>query len=113
MTLIGGFASTLSWPTTYFFIETAGLHGTFLIYPALLALVTTPLHAFVLPRHHPHPHPATPDRDRADTEALPARGRIFLLVAAAFAAYAFVPRRSARTCSRSSTTWPSSPEPWS
>ncbi len=91
LTLIGGFASTVSWPTTYFLIEKAGLRGTFLIYAALLALVAAPLHAFALPRQHAHSRPAAPDKIAPTQKPLPARGAIFLLVAAAFAAYAFVP----------------------
>jgi predicted MFS family arabinose efflux permease len=91
LTLIGGFASTVSWPATYFFIEAAGVRGTFLIYAALLALVAAPLHAFALPRHHAHSRPAAPDKISPTQKPLPARGTIFLLVAAAFAAYAFVP----------------------
>jgi MFS family permease len=91
LTLIAGFASTVSWPTTYFLIEKVGLRGTFLIYAALLALVAAPLHAFALPRHHAHSRPAAPDKIAPTQQPLPARGTIFLLVAAAFAAYAFVP----------------------
>lgn len=91
LTLIGGFASTVSWPATYFFIETAGLRGTLLIYAALLAAVAAPLHAFALPRHHAASRPAAPDKIAPTQKPLPARGTIFLLVAAAFAAYAFVP----------------------
>ena len=91
LTLIGGFASTVSWPATYFFLGTAGLRGTFLIYAALLALIAAPLHAFILPHHHAHSRPAAPDKIAPTQKPLPARGAIFLLVAAAFAAYAFVP----------------------
>jgi MFS family permease len=91
LTLIGGFASTLSWPATYFFLGTAGLRDTFLIYAVLLALVAAPLHAFALPRHHAHSRPAAPDKIAPTQKPLAARGTIFLLVAAAFAAYAFVP----------------------
>ena len=77
LTLIGGFASTLSWPATYFLIEAAGVRGTFLIYAALLALVAAPLHAFALPRHHAHSRPAAPDQIAPTQKPLPARGRDF------------------------------------
>ena len=50
LTLAGGFASTVSWPTTHLLIEASGWRGTYLVYAALLALVAAPLHAFVLPR---------------------------------------------------------------
>jgi hypothetical protein len=91
LTLIAGFASTVSWPSTYFLLERAGLRGTFLIYAALLAFVAAPLHAFALPRGHAASRPAAPDRIAPSQTPLPARGTIFLLVAVAFAAYAFVP----------------------
>ena len=90
LTLAGGFASTVSWPTTHVLIDAVGWRGTYLVYAALLALVAAPLHAFALPRGRARPElhagaaPAPPP-------APPARGMTFALVAAAFAAYAFVP----------------------
>jgi hypothetical protein len=91
LTLAGGFASTVSWPTTHLLIDRLGVRGTYLVYALLLALVAAPLHAFALPRQRA-------DRDArpggaAPTPAavLPPRGWPFALVAAAFAAYAFVP----------------------
>ena len=91
LTLAGGFASTVSWPVTYALIGAVGWRGTYLIYAALLALLAAPLHAFALPRSHadpglPHRASTTPP-----VVALPARGLAFVLVATAFAAYAFVP----------------------
>jgi MFS family permease len=91
LTLAGGFASTVSWPATQFLIDSVGWRGTYLVYAALLAFLAAPLHAFALPRqraaHEPGDEPA-----RARTRAaLPAHGLAFVLVAAAFAAYAFVP----------------------
>src|SRR3954468_10161255 len=50
LTLAGGFASTVSWPSTYFLLKHFDWKGTYLFYAALLALVAAPLHAFVLPR---------------------------------------------------------------
>src|SRR6516162_7329877 len=50
LTLAGGFASTVSWPTTHVLLEAVGWRGTYLVYAALLALVAAPLHAFALPR---------------------------------------------------------------
>src|SRR5229473_523427 len=92
LTLAGGFASTVSWPTTHVLLEAVGWRGTYFVYAALLALVAAPLHAFALPRR------------RADVPAPPAgagfapgrallrpSGWPFVAVAAAFAAYAFVP----------------------
>lgn len=90
LTLMGGFASTVSWPSTYALLQSLGWQGTYLFYAALLAFVAAPLHAFVLPRMRANPAPpavagATPPVVR------PATGAAFLLVLAAFAAYAFVP----------------------
>jgi MFS family permease len=91
LTLVGGFASTVSWPATYALNQWLGWQGTYLIYAALLAGVAAPLHAFALPRMR-----ATADLHPAGTAVttpavLPAKGAVFLLVAGAFAAYAFVP----------------------
>jgi len=91
LTLAGGFASTVSWPATHFLLEAVGWRGTYLVYAALLALVAAPLHAFALPRTRAQPA-ARPDQEvRAPSVALAPTGWPFLLVAAAFAAYAFVP----------------------
>lgn len=91
LTLAGGFASTVSWPATHALIEAVGWRGTYLVYAGLLALVAAPLHAFVLPRRQ-----ADSDRQPAGAAPTPAvvmppHGWPFALVAAAFAAYAFVP----------------------
>ena len=91
LTLAGGFASTVGWPTTHFLLDAVGWRGTYLIYAALLALICAPLHAFALPRNRAAAGPA-PDGDAAQAVAvLPPYGLTFLLVAAAFASYAFVP----------------------
>jgi hypothetical protein len=91
LTLAGGFASTVSWPTTHVLIEAVGWRGTYLVYATLLALVAAPLHAFALPRGQARPDAVGSPSAPAAPRALPARGAAFLLVAAAFAAYAFVP----------------------
>jgi MFS family permease len=98
LTLAGGFASTASWPATQILIDTVGWRGAYLVYAALLALIAAPLHAFALPRKRvvrsvgdkaggepiagPQPKPAS---------KLAPHGLAFLLVAAAFSFYAFVP----------------------
>jgi MFS family permease len=92
LTLAGGFASTVSWPATQFLIQTVGWRGAYLVYAALLAGVAAPLHAFALPKEQavgaPH-HAGAADKK---TEVfVPSRGFAFVLVAAGFAAYAFVP----------------------
>jgi len=91
LTLAGGFASTVSWPATHFLLEAVGWRGTYLVYAALLALVAAPLHAFALPRTRAHPAARPEQPAQAPSVALPPTGWPFLLVAAAFAAYAFVP----------------------
>src|SRR5512146_3031132 len=92
LTLIAGFASTVSWPTTHFLLQGVGWHGTYLIYAAALAAVAAPMHALALPRLRAEGAAAGA---RAQTEAapsvLPPHGLPFVLVASAFAFYAFVP----------------------
>src|SRR5450631_3512894 len=91
LTLAGGFASTVSWPTTHILLESLGWHGTYLVYAALLACISAPLHALALPRARFE----TQVMPRSDAPPPPAvlspYGLPFILVAAAFATYAFVP----------------------
>jgi hypothetical protein len=91
LTLAGGFASTVSWPVTYALLKPLGWQGTYLVYAALLAGIAAPLHFFALPRTR-----ATADIVPADPAAptapvRPATGAAFLLLVAAFSAYAFIP----------------------
>jgi MFS family permease len=92
LTLAGGFASTVSWPATQFLLEAVGWRGTYLIYAALLAGVAAPLHALALPRQAARgaPHHAVAS-DKKTKVFVPAHGFAFVLVAAGFASYAFVP----------------------
>src|SRR5262244_2915774 len=92
LTLAGGFASTVSWPATQFLIETVGWRGAYLVYAALLAGLAAPLHAFALPRQSAGAaarHVAS--GDKASRVFVPSHGFAFILVAAGFASYAFVP----------------------
>jgi MFS family permease len=91
LTLAGGFASTVSWPATHVLIDKVGWRGTYLVYAALLALVAAPLHAVVLPRGRARPEVRPVAAAPAPPPTAPATGAAFMLVAAAFAAYAFVP----------------------
>jgi len=91
LTLAGGFASTVSWPTTQLLIDRLGVRGTYLVYALLLALVAAPLHAFALPRQRADRDARPSGAPPAATAVLPPRGWPFALVAAGFAAYAFVP----------------------
>jgi MFS family permease len=91
LTLAGGFASTVGWPATHVLMASGGWRGAYLVYAALLALVAAPLHAFALPRTRADPTLSADGTPAAPAAVLPPRGMAFLLVAAAFAAYAFVP----------------------
>ncbi|HTS42311.1 MAG TPA: MFS transporter [Xanthobacteraceae bacterium] len=91
LTLAGGFASTVGWPTTHFLLNTVGWRGTYLIYAVLLALVCAPLHALALPRSRAAATRRADETAPTPIRVLPAEGLVFFLVAAAFAAYAFVP----------------------
>ncbi len=89
LTLAGGFASTVSWPVTHLLIQAVGWRGAYLVYACLLAFVAAPLHGFALPRWR-----AGPDAQSdafLHPSSLPSKGWSFILVATAFAAYAFVP----------------------
>jgi MFS family permease len=91
LTLAGGFASTVSWPVTHVLLESLGWRGTYLVYAALLACIAAPLHAFALPRIRADSKRAPDDRLQVPAALLAPKGWPFMLVAAAFAAYAFVP----------------------
>lgn len=91
LTLAGGFASTVSWPATHLLIEAVGWRGTYFVYAALLACVATPLHALALPREKAGTPVAPLLTEPAPARVVASKGAAFVLVAAAFAAYAFVP----------------------
>jgi len=91
LTLAGGFASTVGWPATHFLIERVGWQGTYLTYAALLACISAPLHAFLLPRSRYEADLPKEGEAKAPVTVLPAKGIAFVLVASAFATYAFVP----------------------
>jgi MFS family permease len=97
LTLAGGFASTVSWPATQILIDGIGWRGAYLAYAGLLALLAAPLHAFALPRERALQNlgwEAGAEPLAAESKppsVLVPRGIAFLLVAAAFSFYAFVP----------------------
>lgn len=90
LTLFGGFASTVGWPTSAFLVETLGWRGACLAYACMHLLVTLPLAAFVLPRapadsgDAPRPRLADILRGRggAGGAVAPEDRTLFLLVAA-------------------------------
>ncbi|MBF4457893.1 MFS transporter [Pseudoclavibacter sp. VKM Ac-2867] len=55
VTLVAGLASTLYVPGATLLAEVVGWRGTYLVLAALLAVVTIPLHALLLPRRDPAP----------------------------------------------------------
>jgi MFS family permease len=91
LTLAGGFASTVSWPATQALLDALGWRGTYLVYAALLAGVAAPLHWLALPRRRAEPEMRPAGSAEPAPAPFPAKSRAFVLVAAAFAAYAFVP----------------------
>jgi MFS family permease len=91
LTLAGGFASTVSWPMTHFLLERTDWRGTYLVYAALLAGIAAPLHALALPRSRYDSGNAASEPQNVRQKVLAPSGWAFVLVAAAFASYAFVP----------------------
>jgi MFS family permease len=91
LTLAGGFASTVSWPATHFLLDRVGWGGTYLLYASLLAFVSAPLHAFALPRNRYEADVPKTSETEAAVKVLPPHGLPFILVASAFASYAFIP----------------------
>jgi MFS family permease len=93
LTFPGGLASTVSWPVTHLLITAVGWRGAYLAYAALLLLVAAPLHLLALPRTDARglPDPAAAADKAASPSIHPARGFMFALVVAGFAAYAFIP----------------------
>ncbi|HZQ13054.1 MAG TPA: MFS transporter [Pseudolabrys sp.] len=91
LTLAGGFASTVSWPATHFLLEAVGWRGTYLVYALLLAAIAAPLHALGLPRSRAEIQKQASAGTNEPAKVLPPHGLPFILVAAAFASYAFVP----------------------
>jgi hypothetical protein len=92
LTLAGGFASTVSWPATQILLDAIGWRGAYLVYAALLAGLAAPLHAFALPRRRAGSSVrSSAASEEAAKPFVPPHGLAFVLVAAGFAAYAFVP----------------------
>ncbi len=92
VTFVGGLASTVSWPSTHFLITHGGWSSVYFVYAGVLAFVVAPLHAFALPRGAVHvpPPPVQGAPVAASAKIIPASGWPFILMAAGFAAHAFV-----------------------
>lgn len=89
VTFAGGFASTVGWPATLLLLNEVGWRGTYLVFAAIFAFVIAPLHGLALPRatHHTIPLPVV---DEATSPTALPTGRLFLLMATAFALYSFI-----------------------
>jgi MFS family permease len=87
LTLMGGFASTVSWPATHLLLGVTDWRGTYFIYAAVMALVVAPLHAFAIPRSKAKA--PVPVQGAKVPAVLAAKGLIFILVACAFATFMF------------------------
>jgi predicted MFS family arabinose efflux permease len=72
-------------------IGSVGWRGAYLVYAALLLAVCAPLHAFALPRQRATPDVPASVGTKPARPLLPPHGLAFVLVTAAFTAYAFVP----------------------
>jgi len=90
LTLIGGLASTLSWPATQALIDTIGWRQTYVVYGLALACVAAPLHAFALPRGRAYPEVVVATGQAPPAPASLPRGRNFVLLVAGFALASFV-----------------------
>ncbi len=91
LTFFGGFASTVSWPITYFLMEVAGWRGAYTAYAIVLACFCAPILAFTLPREKAKAGRLLDGTKVPKTKHVKAAGFAFFIVIASFAAYAFVP----------------------
>ena len=89
--MAGGFASTAGWPATHVLTGALGWRGTYVVYAVLMAAVCAPLYAFALPRSQVGADESPGETLTRPAALLPPRGFAFVLVTAAFTAYAFVP----------------------
>jgi MFS family permease len=65
ITLFGGFASTVGWPTSAIFIDAFGWRGACLAWAALHLLIGLPLNRLLVPRVVPHVLEAAQPHERA------------------------------------------------
>jgi Major Facilitator Superfamily len=84
LTLIAGFASTVSWPLSAFFEASYGWRNTCLIWAALQIVVGLPLNRLLIPLAPP------PQRSKVEREALPGPHWAMPILAFVFAATGFV-----------------------
>jgi MFS family permease len=61
ITLFAGFASTVGWPASAFFIDVFGWRGACLAWAALHILIGLPMNRFLVPKTHPLPTEKAPE----------------------------------------------------
>lgn len=89
LTLVGGFASTLSFPAVAWLLPSLGWRGTLLAMSATLLLLVLPLHAWALRGRDSEAALSRDDPPANSTLGDALRGRTFWLLALAFTLYAF------------------------
>lgn len=92
VTFVGGLASTFSWPTTQLLISHGGWRSVYFVFAGVMAFIVAPLYAFALPRNAVYvPAPVAEGVVPAKpAKIIPAVGAPFILMAAGFAAHAFM-----------------------
>jgi MFS family permease len=89
LTLVGGFASTLSFPAVAWLLPLLGWRGTLVAMAATMLLVVLPLHVWALRGREPVPVVSRNDAAADATLGDALRHRTFWLLALAFTLYAF------------------------
>jgi len=89
LTLVGGFASTLSFPAVAWLLPWLGWRGTLLVLAGTLLVVVLPLHAWALRGREPDVALSHDGRSADSTLGEALRHRTFWLLALAFTLYAF------------------------
>ena len=90
LTLVGGFASTLSYPAVAALMRAFGWRGALWVLGALLIVVVVPLHAWALRGPGPAAATARPEGGADDTLRQALRRPAFWLLTLAFTLYAFI-----------------------
>jgi MFS family permease len=65
ITLVAGFASTVGWPTSAFFIEQFGWRGACIAWAVLHLIVGLPINRLLIPKAAPHAAQNVPEREAA------------------------------------------------
>jgi predicted MFS family arabinose efflux permease len=94
LTLIAGFASTVSWPLSAFLVSNSGWRGACLVYAAINLALLLPLYLFTIPREAPRNLPAeqngSPEPSGRDAQIFQRSGWLFVAPAVALALAAMI-----------------------